>query len=152
VRDTADFGLMPRGPAGRFPGVAAHGWGIPTGSRNKDAAWEFIKWSMSKELIGRIVREKGYGSVTRRSILDSSGFRERMKVNGVDVTKLYLDTIAEAERGYMRYRTIHVFPQADAQITQAIERVVSGQMGARESMRQAQANTIADLRRAGIRF
>jgi len=152
VRETANFSLMPRGPAGRFPGIAAHGWGIPAGSRNKDAAWEFIKWSMSKELLGRIVREKGYGSVTRRSILDDPAFRERMMVNGVDVTKLYLDSIAFAEQGHMRYRTVHVYPQVNAQITQAIERVVSGQMGARESLRQAQANAIADLKRAGVRL
>jgi Tol biopolymer transport system component len=33
-----------------------------------------------------------------------------------------------------------------------VERVVSGEMSARESMRQAQTNTIADLRRSGVRF
>ena len=32
----------------------------------------------------------------------------------------------------MKYRTVHVYPQANAQITKAIERIVSGEMGARE--------------------
>lgn len=152
VASTANFSLMPKGPAGRFPGVASHGWGIPVGSRNKEAAWEFIKWSMSKPLLTRIVQEKGYGSVTRKSIIESPMFTQRLTMNGVDVAKLYTDTIAFAAQGHMRYRTVHVYPQVNAQITQAIERVVSGQMGARESLRQAQANSIADLRRAGVRL
>jgi multiple sugar transport system substrate-binding protein len=152
VKETCNFGMMPAGPKGRFPGIASHGWGIPTGSRNKDAAWEFIKWSMSKELVTRMVNEKGYGSVTRASILNSPAFRERTTLNGVDMTKLYVDTLATASQGHMRYRTVHVYPQANAQITQALERVISGQMGARESMQLAQRNAVADLRRAGVRF
>lgn len=152
VRETVNFGMFPAGPRGRFPGIASHGWGIPTGSRNKDAAWEFIKWSMSKELLTRMVTEKGYGSITRSSILNTDAFRQRTTINGVDTTKLYVDTLASAAQGHMAYRTVHVYPQANAQITQAMERVISGQMGARESFQQAQRNAIADLRRAGVRL
>jgi len=149
---TSNFGLMPAGPKGRFPGIASHGWGIPTGSRNKDAAWEFIKWAMSKELLDRMVAEKGYGSITRSSILNDPAYRRRTMLNGVDMTQLYIDTLAFAQQGHMKYRTVHVYPQANTQITKAIERVVSGEMNARESMRQAQQNTIADLRRSGVRL
>jgi multiple sugar transport system substrate-binding protein len=152
IRETCSFSLIPAGPKGRFPGIASHAWGIPVGSRNKDAAWEFIKWSLSKGLLTRMVNEKGLGAVTRASVLNAPGFRERTTVNGFDMTQLYMDTLAMAAQGHMRYRTVHVYPQANAQITQAIERVVSGQMGARESFRLAQQNTIADLRRSGVRF
>jgi multiple sugar transport system substrate-binding protein len=152
VRETVNFALYPRGPKGRFPGLASHAWGIPTGARNKDASWEFIKWSMSKELLQRMVTEKGYGSITRRSILDTPGFRQRTTVNGVDTTQLYIDTLAHADQGHMRYRTVHVYPQANAQITQALGRIISGQANAREAMQLAQRNTISDLRRAGVRF
>jgi multiple sugar transport system substrate-binding protein len=152
IRDSANFSLFPAGPKGRFPGIASHAWGIPTGSRNKDAAWEFIKWSLSKELLTRMVNEKGYAAVTRASILNAPGFRERTTVNGFNMTKLYTDTLDLAAQGHMRYRTVHVYPQANAQITQGLERIVSGQMGARESLQLAQRNAIADLRRAGVRF
>jgi len=57
-----------------------------------------------------------------------------------------------SEQGYMKYRTVHVYPQANAQITQALGRVISGQMKAKESLALAQSNTIADLKRAGVRF
>ena len=53
---------------------------------------------------------------------------------------------------YMAYRIVPVFPQVDTLIGQAMERIVSKQMSAAESMRQAQASAIADLKRAGIRL
>jgi multiple sugar transport system substrate-binding protein len=152
VADKVNFSIMPAGPKGRFPGVGSHGWGIPVGARNKDASWEFIKWAMSKEMMQRMLTEKGYGSITRRSVIDSPAFRDRMLVNGVDVAKIYLDTIDLAAKGYMAYRTVHVYPQVDKQIDKAIETIVSGQMSAREALQQAQDNAIADLRRGGIRL
>jgi multiple sugar transport system substrate-binding protein len=38
VAHTCNFSMCPAGPKGRFPGVATHGWGIPVGCKNKDAA------------------------------------------------------------------------------------------------------------------
>jgi len=50
----------------------------------------------------------------------------------------------------MAYRTIHVYPQVDKQIDIAISTIASGQMPAKEGMRQAQVNAIADLKKAGV--
>lgn len=152
VAKTCNFGICPKGPKGRFPGIASHGWGIPTGAKNKDASWEFIKWSMSKDLISRMAQKHGLGSVTRRSVLESPAYRERMVINGADLGKLFIDTLAFAEQGHMKYRTVHVYPQANAQINQAMGRVISGQMKAKESFALAQTNAIADLRRAGVKL
>jgi multiple sugar transport system substrate-binding protein len=152
VIKTSNFSMIPKGPKGRFPGVASHGWGIPVGAKNKDASWEFIKWSMSKELIARLIQKHGLGSVTRKSLLDSDAYKQRMVINGVDTGKIFLDSIAMSEQGYMKYRTVHVYPQANAQINQAVSRVISGQMKGKESFSLAQANTLADLKRAGVRF
>ncbi len=51
----------------------------------------------------------------------------------------------------MAYRIVPVFPQVDTLIGQAMERIVSKQMSAADSMRQAQSSAIADLKRAGVR-
>jgi multiple sugar transport system substrate-binding protein len=152
VTKTCSFGIVPKGPKGRFPGVASHGWGIPAGAKNKDASWEFIKWSMSKEFLTRLVQKHGLGSVTRKSIVDSETYKQRMVINGVDTGKLFLDSIAFADQGHMKYRTVHVYPQANAQINQAMGRIISGQMKAKESLALAQANAVADLKRAGVKF
>jgi multiple sugar transport system substrate-binding protein len=150
VAKTVAYSLVPAGPKGRFPGVAAHGFGIPAGSKKKEAAWEFIKWAMSKEMFRRMLVEKGYGSITRRSVIESPEFKKAMTLNGYDVSDLYLKTIELAGKGHMKYRTVHVYPQVDKLIDKAIELVTSRQMAAKEAMEWLQTNAIADLKKAGI--
>jgi multiple sugar transport system substrate-binding protein len=152
VAGTCNFSMCPAGPKGRFPGVATHGWGIPAGSKNKDAAWQFITWAMSKPIIRQMVVERGYSSITRRSLIDSPEFKGKLTVNGHDIVKIYLDTIALGAQGYMKYRTIYVFPQVDKQIDIAIQNIASGQLSATAAMTQAQQNSLAELKRAGIKL
>jgi len=152
VAGTCNFSMCPAGPKGRFPGVATHGWGIPAGSKNKDAAWQFITWAMSKPIIRQMVVERGYSSITRRSLIDSPEFKGKLTVNGHDIVKIYLDTIALGAQGYMKYRTIYVYPQVDKQIDIAIQNIASGQLSATAAMTQAQQNSLAELKRAGIKL
>ena len=152
VAKTLRFSLFPRGPKGRFPGIASHGWGIPVGSKNKEAAWEFIKWATSKDLLNRMVKERQLGSVTRRSVYDSPDYRKLITVNGQDTGQLVLDTIKLSEQGHMKYRTVPVYPQVNVQLNQALGRIISGQQSAKESMAQAQNTIIADFRRAGVKI
>ena len=150
---TVRYSAFPRGPAGNFPGFATHAWGIPVGAKNKRASWEFIKWAMSKQMMMRAVTEKGYSSPSRRSVIESAEFKKRLLLNDNDVADIYLKTIEVAGGSdYMAYRIVPVFPQVDTLIGQAIERIVSKQMSAADSMRQAQSSAIADLKRAGIRL
>ena len=151
VKETVRYALMPEGPAGNFPGSNSHGLGIPAGSRQKDAAWAFIQWALSKETIGRIVQDKGYATVCRRSIIEAPYFKERMTLNGQDVASLYLQVLdLGGESGYMKYRTVPVYPQVGDKINKAIERIASGQQNGAEAMRQAQEEALVDLRKAGV--
>lgn len=149
---TCGFAMCPAGPAGRFPGVAAHGWGIPAGSKQKDAAWEFITWATSKELNMRMFTEKKYTAVTRRSIIESPSFKDSQNLNGFDVAKIYLDSIEQAGRGYMAYRTVPVFPQIDREIDTAIQSVITQQKTAAEAMKTAQQNALTEIKRAGVKL
>ncbi len=150
---TVRYSAFPRGPAGDFPGFATHGWGIPVGARNKKASWEFIKWAMSKDMMMRAVTEKGYSSPSRRSVVESPEFKKRMTLNGNDVADIYLKGIETAGGSdYMAYRIVQGFPQVDTLIGQAIERIVTKQMSAADSMKLAQTSAIADLKRAGIKI
>ena len=73
-------------------------------------------------------------------------------VNGVDTGRLVLDTIKLGEQGHMKYRTVPVYPQVNVQINQALGRIITGQMSAKESMNQAQTAVMADLKRAGVKL
>jgi multiple sugar transport system substrate-binding protein len=99
------------------------------------------------------VTEKGYSSPSRRSVIESPEFKKRLTLNDNDVADIYLKTIEIAGGSdYMAYRIVQGFPQVDTLIGQAIERIVSKQMSAADSMRLAQTSAIADLKRAGIRL
>jgi multiple sugar transport system substrate-binding protein len=151
VRDTVRFAHMPAGPAGSFPNSNSHGFGIPAGARNKEAAWEFIKWAMSKETTRRIALDDGYSAVCRRSVIESPAYKQQLTLNGQDVAAMYLEVLERAGRGgYMRYRFVPVYPQVGDKINKAIERIATDQQPTLAALEQAATETIADLRKAGV--
>src|SRR5207237_1444313 len=82
--------------------------------------------AMSKETLRRITVEKGYTTVCRRSIIDDPAYRRTMTFNGQDVAELYLKVLnLGGKSGYMKYRTVPVFPQVGDKINKAIERIAT---------------------------
>ena len=151
VKNTVRYGMLPAGSAGAFPGANCHAFGIPAGSKKKEAAWEFIKWALSKEMLTRIVEKHGYPSIVRRSVVDSSVYREAMTLNGQDLASLYLQVLERGEKGgYMKYRTTPVFPQVGDKMNRAIEAIATKQMDAPAALKQAQAQAVEDIKKAGI--
>ncbi len=62
-----------------------------------------------------------------------------MTLNGQDVAALYLQVLELGGKcGYMKYRTVPVFPQVGDKINKAIERIATKQQDCREAMKQAQ--------------
>jgi multiple sugar transport system substrate-binding protein len=152
VKSTVRYALMPRGPAGSFPGSNSHGLGIPAGSRRKELAWAFITWALSKEMLNRIARTHGYPSVCRRSVITGEAFRRAMTLNGQDVASLYLQVLELGGRsGYMKYRTVPVFPQVGDTINRGIDRIATRQQDAASAMRQVQQDAVQVLQRARVR-
>ena len=152
VAATCGFSMFPAGPAGRFPQIASHGWGIPVGSTKKEAAWQFITWALSKPLLLRMFHDQGWSSITRRSIIELPEFRRKLTYNGFDVAKMYLDTVDLGAKGYMAYRTVPPYPQVDRELDIAIQSIVSGEKSAQAAMAAAQRNSVAQLRRAGVKL
>ena len=106
-----------------------------SGSKNKKAAWEFIKWAVGKGMTKRLIEEHGYPSVCRRSLIYSEAFKDALTLNGQDVASLYLQVLElGGKSGYMKYRTVPQFPQVGDKINKAIERVATGQPTGAEAM------------------
>ena len=122
--------------------------------RTRTPAWACISWAVSKKTIERIVKEKGYGAVCRRSVITSDYFTKSfLTLNGDSVAPLFLAgarASSGGQAGYMKYRTVPVFPQVGDKINKAMERIATKQQGAREALKQAQEEAIADLKKAGI--
>ena len=143
--------MVPAGPKGLFPGVGSHALGIPVGSKKKEAAWEFIKWAVGKEFTWKLATARDFTSPCRISVLNHPDFKKKMTKNGVDLVALAVKVFEiSGKGGYMKYRTVPVFPQVGDKINKAIEVITTKQMSAEAAMKQAQA--IADLKRAGVKI
>jgi len=153
VKDTARVVRMPAGPKGDFPAANSQGLGIPKNAKNKEAAWEFIKWALSPELTARIVKDTGHPSICRRSVIESAEYKRINTINGQDIGKLYLEVLEQPgkTRNYMAYRTVKEFPLVGDVLNKAVERVVSGQAPAADAMKTAQEAALGSLRRAGAK-
>lgn len=68
VVDTVGFAPFPEGPAGRRPySVTSWALGMNAGSQNQDAAWEFIRWATSPEIV-RVMQAEFGQSGARESV------------------------------------------------------------------------------------
>ena len=151
VKDTSRVVRMPAGPVHDYPASNSQGLGIPKNAKNKEAAWEFIKWALSPEISMRLVKEHGHSSICRRSVIQSEEYRKRNTVNGQDLGALYLEVLELPAKGenYMAFRTVKEFPIVGDVVNKAVEQVVTGQLSPRDAMNAAQEQALANLRRAG---
>ena len=154
VKDTSRVVRMPAGPVHDCPASNSQGLGIPKNSKNKKAAWEFIKWALSPEISLRLVKEHGHSSVCRRSVITSEEYRKLNTVNGQDLGAMYLEVLELPAKGdnYMAYRTSKEFPIVGDILNKSFEQVATGQLPAKDAMNAAQDQAIAALRRAGTKL
>src|SRR5260370_413128 len=135
----------------QFPAANSQGVDIRKNAKNKNAAWELIKWALSPEISMRLVKERGHSSVCRRSVIESEAYRKLNTVNGQDIGAIYLEVLELPAKGenYMAYRTVKEFPIVGDVINKAVDQVVTGQLSGHDAMNAAQEQAIANLRRSG---
>ena len=74
------MGLVPKGPKGkRGSSLTINGQTIWSGSKNQDAAWQFIKWLMEPENHVPIVLSGGSRPALRNSVLNNERLMKEMK-------------------------------------------------------------------------
>ncbi len=147
VADKIGFALVPKGPAGRFPIAASHGVHIPVDSKNKEAAWELVKWMTSKEVMRRMALEQNYPLTPRSSVVEDPRYGELYTWNKVHMGKAM--TLSFAESPKMAYRTTPEFPAVGDRIGIALQEAITGQKSVKDAMAAAQADVIAILEKAG---
>jgi ABC-type glycerol-3-phosphate transport system substrate-binding protein len=69
------YAPVPAGPAGQDPAIACASLNINAKSKNKGAAWEFIKWATSSESQLKMSLDGSRSDVTRNSVFSSDDYR-----------------------------------------------------------------------------
>jgi multiple sugar transport system substrate-binding protein len=152
LADRMAFTHTPRGPKGHFPQLAVHGYMINKASRNKPAAWEFIKWAIGKETMLAAALQKGHLAGTRASVLDHPDVRKKFTWRGSDLAALHLGVMKRAGEGYMAYRTVPQFPPIGDRVIIAITAIASGQTTAADGMKALQKDAESILEKAGVKI
>jgi multiple sugar transport system substrate-binding protein len=147
VADKIGFALVPKGPAGRFPIVASHGAHIPVDAKNKEAAWELVKWMTSKETLGRMALEQNYPLTPRTSVVEDPRYGELYTWNKVHMGKAMAQSFAESPK--MAYRTQPEFSAVGDRIGIALQEAITGQKSVKDAMAAAQSDVIGILEKAG---
>ena len=96
------FGLVPKGPATRWPPFACHAISIPTGAKNKPASWEYLKWSLSTETQLRSGIEFNEVSATRKSVLSDPRFVEKYNWGEGQFLKVVSEQFEKHIKGFYR--------------------------------------------------
>jgi multiple sugar transport system substrate-binding protein len=84
------YGVMPRGPNAQASATFGDGIGVTAASKNKEAAYLYCQWAISK-LMGARLLQAGGGVPFRRSILDDPDVRK-----GVKMPSAWIDAVVES--------------------------------------------------------
>lgn len=128
--------LPPGGPAGRSPAIAVHGLGIPAGTENADAAFEFVKWATSTETLSKLAINEAYPDFTRASVTENP----EVQAKYAGVQENFLDLRVEAlNLALGHYRPlIPTWPEIGAAIGENVNAAVNGLMSPEEALEAAE--------------
>lgn len=146
VTDLVEIALPPGGPAGTFPQIASHGYQIPAAARNKEAAWEFIRWATSAEMMMDAAMDDNISALPRISVLNSSDYGDKYNIGDSKIGELIVEALnlSKAE-----YRVVPEFPEIGNRLGQAIGEIISGQASVEEAANSLQADAIQVMQDAG---
>jgi multiple sugar transport system substrate-binding protein len=82
LADRMSFGNSPSGPKGHFPQLAVHGYLINRASKKKEAAWEFLRWATSKDMMLQNALKQGHMACTRASVLNNPEVKKQYTWRG----------------------------------------------------------------------
>ncbi len=132
----------------------AWAFAMEANSKNKPAAYEFIKWATSKDFVNLVGQKSGWGAVpsgARKSTYDLAGYKEYAK-NFAAVT---LDSIQKADPSKptlkpvpytgVQFVQIPEFQDLGTRVSQEFAAAIAGQQSADDAIRKANdyANQVA---------
>jgi sorbitol/mannitol transport system substrate-binding protein len=119
---------------------------IEGASKNKDAAFEFIKWATSKEYIEKVGETEGWvvaPSGTRKSTYANPKYQEaapfaELVLESLEKADYNNPTVDEVPYSGIQYVAIPEFQQLGTEVSQQIAAAVAGQKTVDEAMEEAQ--------------
>jgi multiple sugar transport system substrate-binding protein len=103
------------------PGVLSYGLYIPKASKNRDEAWKFMKWALSKKIQLKTALVGNREDVTRVSVLKAPKYKAMYNVSN------YLEVKAQAfKAGIKHYPCIVPFEEVSREVSITLNRLLTG--------------------------
>lgn len=138
---------IPAGEAGRFPAFSEHGIAIAQNSRNKEAAWEFVKWATSQDVMLRIAIDGNYVAATRQSVIADAAYQAKYDFADGQLLSATRQMLEERKPTYIP--AIPEWGELADVIGNQVSRATLGEITAADAMERANEEVEAVLRRAG---
>lgn len=114
-----DFVSFPKMPVENVVGVGCSGYGINANSKNKDAAWEFLKFIISEEG-QKAFCETGNGVPVLQSMRNDSSWRDQPTV-GLNQEAFVYEGTEDLFLNYYCYADTGLYSDLDTRFTQLIQ-------------------------------
>ncbi len=144
--DQFGVAMVPAGPKGVFPQIASHAMAIPKAAKNKEAAWEFIKWTLGKPMLTRGALDFTFSIQPRKSVLTSADYAKKYSIAGVNVGDLITNALTIAK---CAYRVEPEFSEVGSRLGQALDQILSKQMSVKDALDGAQKDAVTVMLNAG---
>ena len=148
VSDEIGLAMVPYGPAGLFPPYAVHGLAIPAGAKDKELAWDFIKWVLSSETQLKNAVEYGGISLTRKSVLLNPQYIEKFGWGNGEFTRIGAEVYSKWVKPDYHPIT-EEWPTAENICAVAMSKVIIGKESAEKALKRANKELYELYKEAG---
>lgn len=127
---------VPRGPEGRFPALAVHGFAIPSDARNPEASFAFIKWATSPDVMRKIALSNAYPDITRASVTRDPKIIAKYKSIHPDFMRLRDAALKETIAHYRPL--LSEWPEIGAAVGDYINAAINGVMSNKTALKDSE--------------
>jgi len=130
---------------------------IPETSKSKDAAKKFVEWATSKEYIGLVAKDQGWGSVpsgTRLSTYQNPEYKKAAPfsdfvLNAIQTANPNDPTLKPVPYTGVQFVGIPEFQSIGTIVGQSVSGALAGQMTVDQALKAGQASTERTMQEAG---
>jgi len=157
VADKVGFALAPDNELGkRSNWLWAWALAIPASSPKVDAAKKFIEWATSKDYHALVAAKLGWANVppgTRASLYQNPEYAKlpfaRMTLDSINGSNPLDPTVDEVPYVGIQFVSIPEFQRIATAVGQQFSAALAGRISIEEALRNAQALTTREMKRAG---
>lgn len=143
----------PRGPEvshGRFGHPAiSYGLSVPKASKNAQAAWLFIQWATSRDVMLETTKSGLRGDPTRQSSLEDPSFAENYNFGNGKWTEVINVAFGYGMSDYFPTESV-TNPQLSDVLGLALSQILTGDKSPDEAFKEAQAKSVDIQKQAGL--